>query len=258
MGGPLFQNIFNFIKKSSASASLFNMQIGQVVGRNYNDFKLQEEGYQQNIVAYRCVNMIAQEVSKVPFQLYQGERLIDDHPLLSLLLNPNPMQSKTEYIIDLISNKLISGNAYLECAYADKSLEINMRPPVYLYSKNPNSIEIIGGANGIPSAYKHSLNGNSLLFPVSIDGKSNILHLKTFNPCDHWKGFSPIQAAATSIDQLNLSNNWNNEVLKNGGNVSGVLKTDGNVSYTKEQKTNIIEQLEKFKGSNSKMLGKHV
>tara|TARA_R110000823_G_C15921463_1_gene498712 strand:+ start:185 stop:1468 length:1284 start_codon:yes stop_codon:yes gene_type:complete len=227
---------------------------GQVAGKNYDDLKLQEEGYKENAVVFRCIDMIAQEVAKVPFQLYQNDKLLEKHPLLELLLNPNPMQSKSEYIIDVISNKLISGNAYLEAAYAKTSSDTVLRPPIFLYSHNPSNIDIIKGSNGMPHEYKYTLNGSSISFPVSTYGRSNILHLKTFNPTDSWYGFSKIQAASQNIDYVNLSNEWNNNILKEGGNVSGVIEISDKISYTPQQMEDVRVSMKKFKGSQSKSI----
>mgnify|MGYP003648244195 CR=1 FL=1 len=248
----MFQKIFNFIKKSSATSILHNPTAGYISYSNFNTEKMQKEGYEQNVVVYRCVDMIAKEVAKVPFVLFSNEKKIEKHPLLSLLDNPNPMQSKSEYFIDVISQKLITGNAYLETAYPDKGLDIRpTKTPVYLYSLNPTNMKILKGRNNIPSGYEFSLGGQSMVFPVGISGESNILHLKTFNPLSKWEGMSPIQSAAYNIDQLNLSNQWNNNILKNSGNVSGIIETG---ELTPEQVSMFKEQLESFKGSSSKSL----
>lgn len=251
MGGEVFNRLFNFSKKNSVT-SLINNPFSYGENLSYKTKEMQQEGYEQNVVVYRCIDMIAKEVAKVPFVLFSNEKKIEKHPLLSLLDNPNPMQSKSEYFIDVISQKLITGNAYLEAAYPDKGLDIRpTKPPVYLYSLNPTNMKVLKGRNNIPSGYEFSLGGQSMVFPVGISGESNILHLKTFNPTSKWVGMSPIQAAAANVDQLNMGNEWNTNILKNSGNVSGIIETG---ELTPEQVSVFKEQLEAFKGSSSKSL----
>jgi len=243
----LFNKLLNFIKKSSATSLAYNSLVGQSASYD-NEFdrkKMQTEGYEQNIVVYRCVNMIAEELAKVPFVLFQNEKKIDSHRLLNLLSNPNPMQSKTEYFIDVISQKLITGNAYIEAAGTE---EVN-NTPLFLYSLNPEKIEIKHGVNSIPHGYEFKDNGRSIIFPVSITGDSNILHLKSFSASNIFYGFSPIQAAAYNIDQLNFSNKWNNNIFKNGCNLGGVFETG---DLTPDQVKDLQSSLQKFRGAESK------
>ena len=46
-------------------------------------------------------------------------------------------------------------------------------------------------------------------------GKSKVKHIKLFNPMDDYY-LSPIQSAATDIDQHNLANKHNVNLLQNG------------------------------------------
>ena len=55
------------------------------------------EGYQQNAIVYRCVNEIANGAASIPFKVYQGDIELEQHPLISLLKRPNPMQAGVEY-----------------------------------------------------------------------------------------------------------------------------------------------------------------
>lgn len=251
MGGEVFNRLFNFSKKNSVTSLIHNpFSYGE--NSSYKTKEMQLEGYQQNVIVYRCIDMISKEVAKIPFILFRGNERIESHKVLDLLAQPNSMQSKTEFIIDIISQKLITGNSYIEGSYPDQTLEIRMnQPPVYLYSINPSNITIMPGKNGIPSGYKYTLNGTSINFPVSIEGKSNILHLKTFNPTSKWLGMSPIQAAASNVDQLNMGNEWNSNILKNSGNVSGIFETG---DLTPDQVSRLRESLQSFQGAKSKSL----
>ena len=71
-----------------------------------------DEGYRQNAIVYRCVNEIANGAACIPFKAFQGENELDQHPILSLLSRPNPMQAGVEYFQAVYSYLLLSGNNY--------------------------------------------------------------------------------------------------------------------------------------------------
>ncbi|MEJ1967103.1 MAG: phage portal protein [Rhizomicrobium sp.] len=50
-----------------------------------------------NAIVYRCVRMIAEAAASVPFLLYDGAAELDAHPLLSLLLRPNPEEDGSQF-----------------------------------------------------------------------------------------------------------------------------------------------------------------
>ena len=84
---------------------------------------------------------------------------------------------------------------------------------------------VIPGASGIPEAFQYSLAGRSVRIPVDpLNGRSRVLHLKTFHPLNDWYGMSPIEAAAHAIDQHNAVATHNLFLLQNGGRPSGALQ----------------------------------
>lgn len=245
MGGILlFSKLFNYLKKESATHKTYVVNDGQSQSTDFSQRKNQIEGYTLNAIVFRCVDMIATGVAKVPLVLHLNGKIVEKHPLLDLLNKPNSMQSKSEFILDVISQKLITGNAYIEAAFPGASPDLNVGKPSYLYSLDPAKMEIVPGKNGIPSEYKYTKNGISVNFPVSVIGLSNILHIKSFNPTNHWYGLSPMQPSGSSVDQVNSGNRWNNSLLKNGGKPSGVLQTDQKL--TNEQ----YENMKKYREDN--------
>ena len=83
-----------------------------------------EEGYRQNVIAYRCVNVIARALASVPWLLYQrdhagrgvDEHEIESHPLLELMNCPSPRQAGSLFMEEVVSYLLLSGNSYIEAA----------------------------------------------------------------------------------------------------------------------------------------------
>ena len=101
------------IKESQAS-KLLVVNPGQPVWspRNYESFA--REAYNKNVVAYQSINRIADAIASVKLGIYRGEQELTDHPLISLLRRPNPMQSYSDYVRAKVSFIMLAGNGYEE------------------------------------------------------------------------------------------------------------------------------------------------
>lgn len=209
--------------KSYPAANAFMIAPGQPVWSRRDVTRFAEEGYRRNVIAHRAVNMIATAAGSVPWKLRErkarrGWRFLDQHPLLSLLYRPNPMQGGTELCEALIAYKLIAGNGYLHAVGPRGAA------PLELHVLRPDRVSIIPGAGGVPKAYRYSIDQRTVDMPVdAISGQSRVLHLKHFHPLDDWYGLSPMEAAAYSIDQHNQCSAWNQALLQNGARPSGAL-----------------------------------
>ncbi len=205
--------------KASATAPLFitgGARHPLWTPRQYDT--LAEEGYQKNIVVYRCVTLIARGVASVPWQLYKGETRLETHPLLLLLQNPNPQQGLSRFMEALTAFFLLAGNVYIEAVIPEDQ-------PLELYLLRPDRVKVVPGTSGVPEAFEYTLNGRSVHIPVDpFNGRSRVLHIKTFNPLHDWYGMSPIEAAAHAIDQHNAVASHNLSLLQNGGRPSGALQ----------------------------------
>ena len=219
--------------------------------RRYKEFA--KDGYQENSITYRCINLIAVNASATKIKVFSGDNLLENHELISLLQRPNPLQSGVEYFHSMISYLLISGNSYM---LRDKEVGI----PKELYLLRPDRIEIKSQNSMIPSAYCYKVD-NKLINEYAVDkltGASQIKHVKLWNPLDDYYGLSPIVAGAYNIDQHNLAGLHNVGLLKNGCTPSAMLKfqpkdeTGMSATLTDDQRAMILEDLEfRFRGSNN-------
>lgn len=233
--------------------SSFMIAPGQPVWMRRDYARFSEEGYRRNVIAHRACEMIAAAIASVPWQVTERTRtrtrVLDKHPLLSLLNRPNPMQGGAELVEALITHKLVAGNAYLH-AVGPKG-----EAPLELYTLRPDRITIIAGQGGIPKAYRYIVGQSQVDFPVDcITGQSRILHVKQFHPTDDWYGMSSVEAAAYSIDQHNQCGAWNQALLQNGARPTGALMVkagDGGTGHLSEpQYVRLKQQLdEQFSGA---------
>lgn len=238
------------IKKSRTAPLL--VQTGTAVPRftprRYD--RLAAEGYQNNVIAYRCIQLIARNAGAVPLTLFQGrgrnKMRLADHPLLNLLARPNPMQSGAEFMEAAAGYFLIAGNSYLEAVGPDNA------PPQELWTLRPDRMTVVPGNSTVPKAYRYTVGGRKIDFPVDpVTGRGDILHLKNFHPLNDWYGMSPLEAAAFSVDQHNDAAKWNAALLQNSGRPSGALiyrpaHTDAPDTLTDEQRAKLKHELETF------------
>src|SRR5690606_11355073 len=131
---------------------------------------------------------------------------------------PSPIQGMGEFFSGLYHYQLISGNAYIQAVGPKESA------PRELHLLRPDRVQVIAGKGTLPMAYRYTVGQHHVDFPVErISGRCRILHLKRFHPLSDWYGLSPIEAAASSIDQHNQSGAWNQALMQNGARPSGAL-----------------------------------
>lgn len=176
------------------------------------------EGYRQNAIVYRCVNEIANGAACIPFKAYQGDIELDQHPILSLLQRPNPMQAGVEYFQAVYSYLLLSGNNY--SIRSDVAGEVRE-----LYLLRPDRVRIKPSKTSTPEGYEYVINSKIIKTYDSnpMTGESEVKHMKLYNPLDDYYGLSPLMAAAVDIDNHNAINKHNISLLNNGARPSGAI-----------------------------------
>lgn len=245
--------------------------------RNYNEFA--NEAYRKNVIAYRAISMIAQAAASVPFKLFQynakgDKHVIERHPILKLLSMPNPTQNGKEFMLSLYTYLQITGNVYLlgvgfdnqkssdtskkiEEKYSNQYQGESVFSNSELYVLQPDRVQIIAGENFIPQGYMYTANNDQKCYGTNpLTGRSQVLHIKTFNPLSDWYGMSPIEAASYSIDQHNNASAWNQALLQNAARPSGAIvvkDVDGKPQHlTDEQQLSLRKSIEEaFSGSEN-------
>ncbi len=241
-------------QKKEAPKVMFNKldAYSSKTNRRYKDYA--KDGYQENAIVHRCVQLISNSASAVDLCVYSGDTKLDNHELISLLARPNPLQSGVEYFASLYSYLLISGNSYIL-----RDTE-SFTPPRELYLLRPDRIEIKASESIIPTSYNYVIDGITRnVYPVDPKtGSGQIKQIKLWSPLDDFYGLSPIGASAYNIDQHNLAGMHNVALLKNGCTPSGMLKfeptdeTGMSTQLTDDQRARLLEDLEfRFQGTHN-------
>ena len=241
-------------EKKEAPKVMFNKlnAYSSKTNRRYKDYA--KDGYQENAIVHRCIQLISNSASAVKINVFSGDTKLDNHELISLLQRPNPLQSGVEYFSSLYSYLLISGNSYLL-----RDTE-GFTPPRELYLLRPDRIEIKANESIIPESYNYVIDGvtRNVYRVDPTTGQGQIKQIKLWSPLDDFYGLSPIMASAYNIDQHNLAGMHNVALLKNGCTPSGMLKfeptdeTGMSTQLTDDQRARLLEDLEfRFQGTHN-------
>lgn len=207
--------------KSDPTFPLYSqlLGVGQPVYTPRDYKNVAQQSYEKNVTCYRAVALIAQSCAGIPWKLYKKadkQREIEDHPLLTLLEQPNPEQALAEFIEEAISFWILAGNSYVVAVRP-----ANRAAPSELWNVRPDRIRILPGLKAV-AGYEYSVDTRKLQFDAR-----DILHLKMFAATNDYYGLSPLLVAMDLIDQTNEGNDWNVSLLQNAGRPSGALVAAG-------------------------------
>ncbi len=254
----ILDNIKNIFTTKPTEQKNSNMMgyfgVGTEEAKIYKYQDLAKEGYLKNAIVYRCVNEISKGASAVPLLLKNGDKIVEQHPIINLLNRPNPLQSYSEFFNSLFGYVLLSGNAYI------LKLGSELVATKELHQLRPDRIVIKSSGNAIPDRYEYMLNGRvQNTYQVDqLNGFSEVKHVKLWNPLDDYYGLSPMSAAAVEVDQFNMSSKHNVNLLNNGARPSGAVifkpQDDAGfaVNLTESQRQQLLTDLNnRFSGAGN-------
>ncbi|HML91740.1 phage portal protein [Methyloceanibacter sp.] len=221
--------------KASQTAKLVAWATGgQPVWTPRDYASLAREGFTKNPIVYRSVRMIAEAAASVPLYLLDGAKEIDEHPLLTLLKRPNPMQCGPDLLEQFYGHLIVAGNGYLEAV----AVEGEVRE---LHALRPDRMKVVPGPDGWPEAYEYAVAGQTMRFEQDGARVRPVLHMALFHPLNDHYGMSPLEPAAVGLDLHNAAGVWNKALLDNSACPSGALV------YTAQDGQLSPEQYERLK-----------
>jgi len=213
---------------------------GRIAWTPRDTVSLTKVGFAGNPVGFRSVKLIAEAAAALPLVLQDHERRYDQHPILSLIGRPNPLQGRAELFEALYGQLLLSGNGYLEAVGGEDGV------PEELHVLRSDRMSLVPGPDGWPVAYEYAVGGRKHRFSVG-EGVAPICHVKSFHPQDDHYGFSPMQAAASSVDVHNSASRWSKALLDNAARPSGAIVykgADGQGSMAADQYDRLVAEME--------------
>jgi len=170
------------------------------------------EGYKQNVVIYRCVEEIARAASSVNIFVEQSGEPSEKNPALDLLMRPNITQGWAQFFRQAVSEYLLTGNMFI------LSTSVTGKP-VELWVLQSKRMTVRATEQGRPLEYKYD---EKKTYPVDpITGRSQIFHMKKYDPENISIGMSVVEPVALAADTHNAGLQWNAGLLQNGARPSG-------------------------------------
>lgn len=211
-------------KKENPLSGAIIFHQNKYVTPNRNTKSYIDEGYAFNPIVYRCVKEITTAIGSVDLEVKVGEKEVETHDLTKLLKRPNINQSWPEFLREVVSEYLLSGNAFIL-----QSPEVGK--PLELFVMQSRFVTVEVGKMGLPLNYIYDTGSFKKTFPVDqITRLSAIIDWKDYNPNNKFLGLPAMSAAALSADVHNNGLKWNASLLENGGKMSGVLQIEGEPS----------------------------
>lgn len=184
---------------------------------------------------YKNNDVIAKEVSQIDFALYQiglkdgkiNYTEVDSNPILDLLDRFNDATTSSDGLYLTQSHKKLTGDSFW-------LLDKNGNTINNLYLLQPDKVTIDLGTP--TDATDKLIKGYE--YKDSVDGKvvnqyypaEDVIHFKTPNPNNPYRGYGAVEAAADTIDIDNLTNETTREFFRNGAITNFVLSTEGKLT----------------------------
>jgi len=208
---------------------------------------------------FNAIDIITEEIAAIQPIIWDRveEKPVKESKVLDLLNMPNPQLSGPEFLQEMASYFLITGNNLL---VGTGSIT---RPPLELSNISPARVQADGNKNdGFVQRYTVNVTSGQALFNrieekrkfrfINGDDKE-LWHSRTFNPNqnhNHFFGLSKLMPIFHEIEQYNESSIHNLALLKNGATVKGVLSVEQVLND--DQYSRLQEELENhFQGSEN-------
>lgn len=235
--------IFNFIKQKAndISTGLFFSR-GSAIGysnKGASDFLAYNEA---SLYVNRALDTRAEKIGEVKFVLKRGEKILDNDPFLNLLNKPNKFHTGKQFWKLYQKYYDITGSAFILKVYKNELFEDNS-VPVELHLLRPDLVKINYNANQTEiESFDYSVpNGGTIKYPAN-----QIIYSFNPDPSAPTTGASILKAGVRAIETELQIAEYQNKILKNGGQVDSVFTFKGSLSAQQ-----IKDMKEQWKDNNA-------
>jgi HK97 family phage portal protein len=243
----LIQKAYNklFSKKSysdNPSASLAVLQEFTnllKLTNNYGD--LAKTGYIENVIANTCIRRTCEAMNEIPLKFFEADKELESgqgstvaKSAISAINNPSMDMDKDLWLESIQSQIFITGESYIYPTDGKTSV----LPIVDMANLRPDRVTKRATQNNRVFSYRYQNGDSSLVFERTrwqdnngewtdnekgLQGRFNVIHLRTYNPQSDYDGLSRLGSCALAIEGHNNALGWNNSIMQNAGKSSGML-----------------------------------
>jgi len=205
------------IKKSSTWSKVWlKANESSLLGNNIT------KPYSQHWAVYLAISKIATNIARVPFVIYQGEKQIENHPILDLLSQPNPQLSRFQLWEATAVFLNLKGEAFWFLGKSRGQAAGTTTMPAMIWVFHPDRFRpaVNNDGNIIGWVYKGKI-------PLKLE---EVIHFKFFNPYDDIRGLAPLESARITMETDYDALLYNRNFFKNSAEPSGILRTENSVT----------------------------
>lgn len=120
----MVKNYWKKFWKNSTTKSQNFIELNDIAYGNL--IRVDIEAYRENVIVYRCINLIAQSAGHVPWKVLKSKTGAVIFRLSGSLLTkkPNPKKAGADFVSELIASKLLFDNSYILSALDSYPKEI--------------------------------------------------------------------------------------------------------------------------------------
>ncbi len=178
--------------------------------------------YRKSLYVFACISKIAEKVGSIDVNMSQimnskGDmKNIVSSPLLDLIYRPNKMQTKSEFIMNLIINKKTAGSAFIY------KVRNNSGKVVELWNLRPDMMTILTDPEKVIGGYRFRRgDGTSVDFPPE-----DIIYIKDYpDPLDQYSGISALMPASIRVQTEEYGTKYQRDFFLNSARPDAVLKS---------------------------------
>jgi len=195
--------------------------------------------YEKSVWVFASINAIAQNISRVPFYIYEEKKenmksVVSEGILPDLFMNPNPYMITSS----LLFATIIFMELYGECFWILEGRKNLTEIPKEIWCVTPTRFEPVFDKNRKFHGYwDYTARDVKIQF-----APHEILHFKYFNPYDDLRGLSGIEASRLGVEQDYFASKYNKQFFKDGVSLSGLVEAPD--FLTDEQYTRLKMQFE--------------
>jgi len=194
-----------------------------------------DKPYQKSVWVYAACQAIATNLLQVPKGLdlksTEEKEFIEDHPLLKLMDNPNPLMDGMAFWEAIILALLLptsttpGGQCFIIAdSGTNKIVDLSRgQIPKELWPFDDSNIDPIKDKNNLLLGWRMTVGANSIDYLPE-----EVIRIRLFNPYDLFRGQSPLIAATSGLLTTAKAQKVNETFFENNATLGGVLETDQN------------------------------
>ena len=175
-----------------------------------------------------CLRYLAQKSRRFGVAI-KGAEPFDDHPLVDVLLRPNPYTTGLQHWQGTIMWLMTRGEAFWIPFNASMAPIGPNEQPTYLYLAHPDCMRVRTSGNQM-IGWEYRADSSSAMgasYQTYFLQQWQVIQFKFFNPKNPYRGLSPMNAVASGIELDMMANRHERSVMKNAGNPSGFIAEKG-------------------------------